>query len=165
MRYNKPMKILGGTTMNVYNFTVKNAKNEDVSLRDYANKVLLIVNTATKCGYTPQYEELEQLQEKYGEKGFLVLDFPCNQFLHQAPGSIDEIVEFCKLKYHATFPIFQKIDVNGPKADPLFEALTDGKKVKWNFTKFLIDRSGNLVKRFEPADKPFSFETDITNLL
>lgn len=151
--------------MNVYAFTVQNAKNEPVSLSQYQGKVLLIVNTATKCGYTPQYEELEQLQKKYGESGFLVLDFPCNQFFSQAPGTVEEIQSFCQLKFGTTFPIFQKVDVNGPKADPLFVALTDGKKVKWNFTKFLIDREGNLVKRFEPADKPTSFETDIQALL
>jgi glutathione peroxidase len=151
--------------MNVYDFSVKNAKNEPVKLSEYRGKVLLIVNTATKCGYTPQYEELEQLQKKYGEKGFTVLDFPCNQFFSQAPGRVEEIQSFCQLKFGTTFPIFQKVDVNGPKADPLFVALTDGVKVKWNFTKFLIDRQGNLVKRFEPADKPSAFEKDILALL
>jgi glutathione peroxidase len=151
--------------MNVYEYSVKNAKNETVSLSDYRDKVLLIVNTATKCGYTPQYEELEQLQKQYGDKGFLVLDFPCNQFFSQAPGTVEEIQSFCQLKFGTTFPIFQKVDVNGPKADPLFVALTNGEKVKWNFTKFLIDRQGKLVKRFEPADKPRSFEADILALL
>jgi len=153
--------------MSVYQFSVKNQKGEDVSLEQYKGKVLLIVNTATKCGFTPQYDELEELYKKYSEQGFEILDFPCNQFFKQAPGTAEEINSFCSLRFGTTFPRFAKIDVNGKDADPLFVYLCqqnpDGKlkKVKWNFTKFLIGRNGEFAGRFEPTAKPKSFEDKI----
>lgn len=169
-----------GAQDNVYGFTVKDAAGKTVSLSDYKGKVLLVVNTATKCGFTPQYKELQELYDQYRDSGFEVLDFLCNQFGEQAPGTMEEIRDFCTGKYHTTFPQFLKIDVNGPAADPLFVWLY-GKKgfegfgkgvmakamdkmlkskdadyaskpeIKWNFTKFLIDRKGNVVGRFEPT--------------
>ena len=153
--------------MSVYDFSVKNQRGEDFSLKAYEGKVLLIVNTATKCGFTPQYDELEELYEKYNEQGFEILDFPCNQFFKQAPGSAEEINSFCQLNFGTKFPRFAKIDVNGDKADPLFKYLCSQnesgklKKVKWNFTKFLIGRDGKFVARFEPTAKPKSFEDAI----
>lgn len=157
--------------MSVYDFTVKDQKGNPVSLKDYEGKVLLIVNTATGCGFTPQYEGLEKLYEKYKDKGFVILDFPCNQFFHQAPGSDEEINQFCSLRYNTQFPRFKKVDVKGDNAEPLFTYLCSQnekgkyKKVKWNFTKFLVDRSGNVVARFEPTEKPEKFEEDIVKEL
>ena len=167
--------------MNVYDFTVKDRNGNDVSLMDYKGKVLLIVNTATGCGFTPQYDELQDLYENFSAKGFEILDFPCNQFGNQAPGNDEEIHTFCTGRFGITFPQFAKIDVNGENAIPLFKWLTEntnfngfGKSsmslilsgvvkkqdkdyknngnVKWNFTKFLIDRNGEIVARFEPTD-------------
>ena len=144
--------------MNIYDFTVLNTKKEPVSLAEYKGKVLLVVNTATGCGFTPQYEGLESLYKKYKEQGLVVLDFPCNQFAGQAPGTEAEIVSFCQLKYHVSFPQFAKIKVNGDEADPLYKWLKKqkggllGSAIKWNFTKFLIDRNGEIVARFEPTD-------------
>lgn len=149
--------------MNVYDFKVLNQKGEEVSLDIYKGKVLLIVNTATKCGFTPQYEALEAMYEELHDKGFEILDFPCNQFLHQAPGSDEEINQFCSLKYNTKFPRFKKIDVKGANADPLYKWLicqnekNKPKNIKWNFTKFLIDKNGNVVERFGSMDKPESF--------
>ena len=157
--------------MNVYDFIVKDQSGNDVSLRKYEGKVLLIVNTATKCGFTPQYDELEKLYEKYEEKGFVILDFPCNQFFRQAPGSDEEINQFCAMRFNTKFPRFKKIEVNGDNADPLFVYLEKqnekGKiqRVKWNFTKFLIGRDGEFIERFSPTDKPFSFEDKIVKAL
>ena len=157
--------------MNVYDFSVKDQGGNDVSLRQYEGKVLLIVNTATKCGFTPQYEELEALYEKYEEKGFVILDFPCNQFFRQAPGTDEEINQICSMRFGTKFPRFKKIDVNGDNADPLFVYLEEqnekGKiqRVKWNFTKFLIGRDGEFIERFSPTDKPFSFEDKIVKAL
>lgn len=157
--------------MSIYNYKVKDVEGNLVPLSKYEGKVLLIVNTATGCGFTPQYEGLQKLYEKYSDKGFEVLDFPCNQFGNQAPGSNDEIASFCSLKYHTTFQTFAKIDVNGEKEDPLYTFLKEnkkgilGSKVKWNFTKFLVDRKGNVVERYAPTDKPEKIEKDITNLL
>lgn len=153
--------------MNIYDFTVKDQKGEDCSLSKYKGKVLLIVNTATKCGFTKQYSELEELYEKYADQGFEILDFPCNQFFHQAPGSDEEINSFCSLNFGTKFPRFKKLEVNGDNADPLFVYLCKQnekgkvKKVKWNFTKFLIGKDGNFVERFEPTSKPSSFEDKI----
>ena len=152
--------------MNVLNFVVKDQKGNDVPLNQFRGKVLLIVNTATGCGFTPQYEGLESLYEKYRDLGFEVLDFPCNQFFKQAPGTDEEINQFCSLKYNTQFPRFKKLEVNGNNADPLFIALcTDEKgkyrKIKWNFTKFLIDREGNILNRYEPTCKPEKIEDDI----
>ena len=157
--------------MSVYDYTVKDQSGNDVSLKKYEGKVLLIVNTATKCGFTPQYEGLESLYEKYEEKGFVVLDFPCNQFFRQAPGSDEEINQFCAMKFNTKFPRFKKIEVNGDNADPLFVYLEKQnekgkiKKVKWNFTKFLIGRDGEFIARFEPTAKPSSFEDAIVEAL
>lgn len=177
--------------MNIYDFTVKNGSGEDVSLSRYKGKVLLVVNTATKCGLTPQYEALEALYKKYAEKGLEVLDFPCNQFLGQAPGTDAEIASFCTLNYGTTFPRFGKIDVNGKDADPLFAWLRAQKPddlgneetkafekkikalkpfakpgdIKWNFGKFLIDRNGDVIARYSPAYKPEQLEVDIESLL
>ena len=157
--------------MNIYDYTVKGRAGEDVSLSTYKDKVLLVVNTATGCGFTPQYEGLQKLYDKYKEKGFEILDFPCNQFANQAPGTIEEIQSFCTLNYGTTFPRFAKIDVNGKNASDLYKFLKKEKKsalgssIKWNFTKFLIDREGNVVKRFAPTDTPESIEADIVALL
>lgn len=157
--------------MNVYNFTVKDAKGNDVSLADYKGKVLLIVNTATQCGFTPQYKELQELYVACKEKGFEILDFPCNQFGHQAPGSNDELVGFCQMKYNTTFRTFGKVDVNGNDAHPLFNYLKEeakgilGNLVKWNFTKFLVTREGNVVKRFAPITVPSKIKSSIEELL
>lgn len=142
--------------MSVYDYSVTDNKGNCVSLKDYEGKVLLIVNTATRCGLTPQYEGLEALYEKYNEKGFEILDFPCNQFAFQAPGDAEEIDSFCKLKYDTKFPRFAKIKVNGKDADPLYVYLKEQKpgRIAWNFAKFLIDRNGNVVDRFSPTDKP-----------
>ncbi len=157
--------------MSIYNINVTTAGGEVTDLSKYKGKVLLIVNTATGCGFTPQYEGLEKLYQKYKEQGFEVLDFPCNQFGHQAPGTDAEIHEFCTLKYNTTFPRYQKIDVNGAQESPLFTFLKDkkagliGKKIKWNFTKFLVDRDGNVIERFAPTEKPEAIEGKIAALL
>ncbi len=149
--------------MSVYDFTVKDNKGNGVSLKDYEGKVLLIVNTATKCGLTPQYEGLEALYEKYRDQGFEILDFPCNQFAFQAPGDAEKIDSFCKLNYNTEFPRFSKIKVNGPDADPLYVCLKEQKpgRIGWNFAKFLVDRKGNVVGRFAPTDKPQTLESAI----
>ena len=167
----------------VYDFAVKDRKGKDVSLKEYANEVLLIVNTATKCGFTPQYDELEKLYKNYHSQGFEILDFPCNQFGQQAPGTDESIHEFCKLNFCTEFPRFKKIKVNGEDADPLYKFLQEQKgfagwdpeheltpildemlgkadpdykqkpDIKWNFTKFLINKKGQVVARFEPTTK------------
>lgn len=157
--------------MNIYDFKVHDAKGEEVPMTEYQGKVLLIVNTATGCGFTPQYEGLQKLYDRYNDRGFVILDFPCNQFGHQAPGTEEEIQEFCTLKYKTTFPLFAKIEVNGKNVDPLFDFLKKekggflGKDIKWNFTKFLISRDGNVVERYAPATKPEKIESDILKLL
>lgn len=157
--------------MNLYDITVKDKNNNDFSMAAYKGKVLLIVNTATGCGFTPQYKGLQTLYERYNDQGFEVLDFPCNQFANQAPENIGEIDNFCTLNYQTSFPRFAKIDVNGKQESPLFNHLKNAKKgmlgssIKWNFTKFLVDREGNVVKRFAPKDTPESFEDAIKDLL
>ena len=180
--------------MSIYDFKVKNRLGEEVDLADYKGKVLMIVNTATGCGFTPQYEGLENLYRKYKEQGFEILDFPCNQFGHQAPGSDDEIHEFCTLHYNTLFPQMTKSDVNGDNALPLFtwlksqkgfEGFGKGPKammmaallkkmdkdyknnpdIKWNFTKFVIDRQGNVAARFEPTAKMSDVEACVAGLL
>ena len=157
--------------MGFYDIVVKDRTGEDVSLSAYKGKVVLVVNTATGCGFTPQYEGLQKLYDAYKDKGLEILDFPCNQFAGQAPGSIEEIQSFCTLNYGTTFPRFAKVDVNGKNADALFVYLKKQKKsalgssIKWNFTKFLIDREGNVVNRYAPADTPQSMEKDIIALL
>ena len=176
----------------VYDFTVKGLNNEDVSLKDYSGKVLLIVNTATKCGFTPQYKELQALYEKYQARGFEVLDFPCNQFGEQAPGTNEEIHDFCTGTYNTTFAQFAKIDVNGENEAPIFKFLKekqgfkgfetennetgkmmdqmmsrrdpgykDKSDIKWNFTKFLVNKKGKVIARFEPSDSMMKLETAI----
>lgn len=155
----------------IYDLSVKGQDGQMVSLGAYKGKVLLIVNTATGCGFTPQYTGLQKLYDKYAGQGFEVLDFPCNQFGNQAPGSDLEIHQFCSLNYGTTFPRFSKVDVNGDKADPLFTFLKKekggflGSKVKWNFTKFLVDRGGHVVKRYGPTETPENLEKDIEELL
>ena len=157
--------------MTIYNFSVKTADGGDISMSQFRGKVLLIVNTATKCGFTPQYEALQRLYDKYREQGFEVLDFPCNQFGHQAPGSNEEIGNFCELRYKTTFPRFAKIDVNGEREEPLYHFLksqqggfiNDG--IKWNFTKFLVSRDGAVIDRYAPITKPEKIEKDILMLL
>lgn len=157
--------------MKIYDLKVRNAKGEEVPMTEFQGKVLLIVNTATGCGFTPQYEGLQKLYDKYKDKGFVILDFPCNQFGHQAPGTEDEIQTFCTLKYKTTFPLFAKIDVNGKNADPLFVFLKKqkggfmGSDIKWNFTKFLVSRDGTVVERYAPVTKPEQIESDILKQL
>ncbi len=179
--------------MSIYDYTVKARKGATLNMADMKDKVLLIVNTATGCGFTPQYEAIEKLYEKYHDQGFEVLDFPCNQFGHQAPGDESEIHEFCTAKYKTKFDQLAKIDVNGDAEEPLFTYLkaqkpddeVDGGKnkaimavikklsttckktgdIKWNFTKFLVDRNGNVVKRFGPTSDPMEFEADIASLI
>ena len=152
--------------MSVYDFTVKDKKGNDVSLSEYKGKVLLIVNTATKCGLTPQYDALEALYEKYHDQGFEILDFPCNQFLAQAPGSVEEIDSFCTLRFNTKFPRFGKIKVNGKEADPLYVYLKEQKpgRIEWNFAKFLIDREGNVVERVSSKTKPETMTESIQKL-
>ncbi|MCW7555223.1 glutathione peroxidase [Endozoicomonas gorgoniicola] len=141
---------------------------EPCSLSGYRGKVVLIVNTASKCGFTPQYKGLESLYEKYGEKGLVILGFPCDQFGHQEPGSSDEIGAFCEKNYGVTFPVFEKIDVNGDSAAPLYQDLKSAapgvlgtKKIKWNFTKFLLNRRGEVIARYAPTTKPENLESAI----
>ena len=188
--------IVAGATAqsSIYDIKVKDADNKEVSLKQYEGKVLLIVNTATKCGFTPQYKELEALYEKYGSRGLVILDFPCNQFGNQAPGTYREIHQFCTTNFDIQFPQFQKIDVNGPEDSPLytllkqkqgFKGFGNGPKaqgmhrmllgqdkdyatkssIKWNFTKFLIDRKGNVVQRFEPTESISEIEKAVEKLL
>jgi glutathione peroxidase len=157
--------------MSVYQFSAKTIKGETRPLSDYEGKVLLIVNTASKCGFTPQYKELQELYDNYRERGFEVLGFPCNQFMKQEPGSEEEIAAFCQVNYGVTFPMFSKVDVNGPNAHPLFRYLTKsapgilGGAVKWNFTKFLVNKRGEVVKRYAPTTSPGSIAGDIERLL
>ena len=157
--------------MNIYDFKANDYKGNEVNLADFKGKVLLVVNTATKCGFTPQYDGLEALYDKYKDQGFEILDFPCNQFLAQAPGSGEDIHSACVLRFNIKFPQFEKIKVNGKDAHPLFVYLTSQnpenkvKKVKWNFTKFLIGRDGQFLARFESTDKPESFENAIKEAL
>ena len=157
--------------MGVYDFEVKDIKGGSVSLSEYKGKVLLIVNTATGCGFTPQYEGLEKLYREYEDKGLAILDFPCNQFGNQAPGTEEEISSFCQLKYDVSFPQFAKIEVNGVGEAPLYKWLKSqkggvlGSAIKWNFTKFLLDRDGNVVSRYAPTATPESIENDIKKLL
>lgn len=157
--------------MNIYDFKVINNKGEEVSLSKYKGKVLLIVNTATGCGFTPQYKGLEDLYNKYKDQGLEILDFPCNQFGHQAPGTDEEINSFCTLNYDTTFPRFKKIDVNGENASPLYRWLKKekggifGNAIKWNFTKFLVDKTGKVVERYAPTTPPSKIEGKIRELL
>jgi glutathione peroxidase len=156
----------------IADFTVERPDGTPLDLAEKSGKVLLVVNVASKCGFTPQYEGLEALQRKYGEQGFEVLGFPCNQFGAQEPGNAEEIATFCKLNYDVSFPVLKKIEVNGDGASPLYDwmkkeapGLMGSKSVKWNFTKFLIARDGKVVRRYGPTDSPASIEKDIEALL
>lgn len=178
--------------MSIYEYNVKDTEGNDVSLSEYEGKVLLIVNSATKCGFTPQYNELTEIYNKYKDQGFTILDFPCNQFGNQAPGTGEEIKEACRLNFLVEYPIFEKIDVNGENEDPLYTYLKqeqpfteitgkgatklklalkvmnrNAKKddIKWNFTKFLVDREGNVVRRFEPTEDLKDVEQAVMELL
>ncbi|MBC7764847.1 MAG: glutathione peroxidase [Hyphomonadaceae bacterium] len=177
--------------MSIYDFVVSDAEQNEVAMSDYKDKVLLIVNTATRCGLTPQYDALQELYVKYQAQGFELLDFPCNQFLAQAPETNAEIVSFCQLKFGTTFKTFAKIDVNGEHAHPLFRYLKQatheeteddqsktflqklkdigqaiiGTDIKWNFTKFLVDKEGNVVARFSPTVKPQDIDAKIAELI
>jgi glutathione peroxidase len=181
--------------MKLYDFIARDIDGNDVSLEDYKGKVLLIVNTASKCGFTPQYKDLQKLYDKYQSRGFEILGFPCNQFMEQEPGTNEEIKAFCELNYGVTFPMFEKVQVNGKMAHPIFKYLKEnstfegfdmsnptykiidamlkekfphfavGNEIRWNFTKFLVDREGKVVKRFEPAEDFFVIEEYINKLL
>jgi glutathione peroxidase len=157
---------------NIYDFTVKDNKGESIPLTNYQNKVLLIVNTASACGFTPQYAGLEDLYKQHKAQGFEVLAFPCNQFGQQEKADDTEIKNFCDLNFNISFDLFAKIDVNGEHASPLFDFLTDqakgvlgSKKIKWNFTKFLVNRDGKVLKRYASIDKPEKIAEDIIKLL
>ncbi len=181
--------------MSIYDFSATLIEGEEIKLDRYKGKVMIVVNTASKCSYTPQYKDLESLYKKYNEKGLEILGFPCNQFAEQEPADNSEIQKFCQINFGVTFPLFEKIDVRGQKAHPVFKYLTEatpfeginqdnasgrmlqaflneefpdyllGDSIKWNFTKFLIDRNGNVVKRFESNFEPMDMEEDIENLL
>lgn len=154
-----------------YDYKVKSISGEEVSMSEYKGKVVLIVNTASKCGFTKQYEGLEELYEKYKDQGFVILGFPCNQFGAQEPGGNEEIKNFCTSTFSVTFPMMSKIDVNGDDADPLYKFLKKekggilGDEIKWNFTKFLIDREGNVVDRFASQKTPKTLEKEVEKLL
>ncbi|MGB5326165.1 MAG: glutathione peroxidase [Pseudomonadales bacterium] len=157
---------------NIYEHSFAMSDGSRQSLADYRDKVLLLVNTASKCGFTPQFEGLEALHKKYGERGLVIVGFPCNQFGNQDPGSIDEITEFCQINYGVSFPIAEKIEVNGKGTHPLFAdlkktapGLLGSEKIKWNFTKFLVPPGGKSVKRYAPTTKPEDLEKDIEALL
>ena len=159
-------------TASIYQFSATTIGGQEKSLADFKGKVLLIVNTASKCGFTPQYKGLEQLYQKLHGKGLEILGFPCNQFGAQEPGTAKDIESFCEINYGVTFPLFAKIDVNGKDAAPLYQHLKAAKPgllgsegIKWNFTKFLVDRQGNVVERYAPKDEPASIEPDIEKLL
>ena len=155
----------------IYDFSAKAIDGGEVKLRDYQGQVLLIVNTASKCGFTPQYAGLEALYRKYHDKGLTVLGFPCDQFMHQEPGNETEIQNFCSTKYDVTFPMFSKVEVNGAHTHPLWAVLKQeqggmlGSAIKWNFTKFLVDRTGDVVGRFAPTSTPESMTSEVEKLL
>lgn len=159
-------------TTQLYDFNLTLNNGQEIKLEQYRGKVMLIVNTASKCGFTPQYEGLQNIYRKYKEQGLLVLGFPCDQFGHQEPGTDSEIEQFCSLKFNVDFPMFKKIEVNGSHASPLYQYLKDqapgllgSKGIKWNFTKFLVDKSGKVVKRYAPTTKPEDISADIEALL
>ena len=157
--------------MNFYDFKAKKMNGQEVSMEDYKGKVVVIVNTASKCGFTPQFKELEEIYKEYNEQGFEILGFPCNQFKSQDPATNEEINNFCQLNYGVTFTMFEKINVNGEDAHPLYKFLQNeakgilGGKIKWNFTKFLINREGEVIERYAPATAPVKMKKDIEKLL
>ena len=155
-----------------YDFEANNIKGETISMKDYEGKTVIVVNTASKCGFTPQYEGLEKLYQQYKDQGLVILGFPCNQFANQEPGSSDEIEEFCEINYGVTFPLFEKINVNGKETHPIFKYLKSklsggifGSSIKWNFTKFVIDSPCIPFKQFSPNTKPENMENTINELL
>ncbi len=155
-----------------YDFSARDLDGKEHSLAEFRGRPMLVVNTASKCGFTPQYTGLEKLYRDYGDKGLVVLGFPCDQFGHQEPGDADEIRNFCSLNYDVSFPLFEKIEVNGAKAHPLWQWLKKEKPgllgmeaIKWNFTKFLVDRGGKVVKRYAPTDTPEKIEKDLASVL
>lgn len=158
-------------TETIYSFNATTTDGRNVPLENFRGQVLLVVNTASKCGFTPQYEGLEELYKKYGKRGFVILGFPCNQFAHQEPGTNEEIAQFCLINYGVTFPVMARIDVNGSDAHPIFKYLKKksrslfGRSIKWNFTKFLISRDGTSIERFAPATKPSALESAIEKRL
>lgn len=162
---------LNSTTQTFYDFSALNMQGKEIKLSDYKGKIVLVVNTASKCGFTPQFADLEELYKKYSSRGFVVLGFPSNQFANQDPGSNEEILEFCQANYGVTFPMFEKIDVNGENAHPVYTYLKNSvpnaepEKIKWNFTKFLIGKDGKTLKRYESRVKPADIEADIQELL
>ena len=155
----------------IYDFTALTNRGVEKSFADYRGQVLLIVNTASKCGFTPQYKELEALYQKYKDAGLVVIGFPCDQFAHQEPGSDTEIEQFCQINFGVTFPLMKKIEVNGDNELPLYTFLKAqaggcfGRKIKWNFTKFLVSRDGSVIKRYAPATQPMKIEKDIVEML
>lgn len=158
--------------MSIYSLQAKDIQGKEISLQDYKGKVLLIVNVASRCGFTPQYSGLEKLYQKWRDKGLVILGFPCNQFGKQEPGTESEIKEFCDSHYQVSFPLFAKVEVNGPHSHPLYQLLKTQAKgmmgsesIKWNFTKFLVDQNGQVIKRFAPIEKPESIEKSIRDLL
>jgi glutathione peroxidase len=181
--------------MSIYDFKIRNIDDEEVNLAQYRGKVLLVVNTASKCGFTPQYGDLQKLYEKYNSKGFEILGFPCNQFAEQEPGNNEEVKKFCEINYGVTFPILEKVEVRGEDIHPIFKYLTEaapfegvdkngekgkglfafinekfpefleGNSIKWNFTKFLIDKEGNVIKRYESPVEPMDISKDIENII
>jgi len=160
------------TMENIYSFRAKSLDGKEIDMSQYKGKVLLVVNTASNCGFTPQYTGLEELNRKYKSKGLEILGFPCNQFGAQEPGNSEQIASFCQKNYGVDFQMFDKVDVNGPKADPIYKYLTSAapgiagtEGIKWNFTKFLIDRDGKVIGRFAPNVKPETLESDIEKLL
>ena len=155
----------------IYDFEALTNRGVEKSFADYRGQVLLIVNTASKCGFTPQYKELEALYQKYKDAGLVVIGFPCDQFAHQEPGTDTEIEQFCQINFGVTFPLMKKIEVNGENEHPLYTFLKAqaggyfGRKIKWNFTKFLVSRDGSVIKRYAPATKPMKIEKDIVEML
>lgn len=157
--------------MNFYDFSAKGMYGDEINMKSYEGKVVLVVNTASKCGLTPQFKDLETLYKKYKDRGFEILGFPCNQFANQDAGTNEEIQTFCQLNYGVTFTMFEKIEVNGENAHPIYKYLKEekksllGKEIKWNFTKFLVDTEGQVIKRYSPTTKPLNIEKDIEKLL
>ncbi|WP_370836210.1 glutathione peroxidase [Clostridium tertium] len=157
--------------MSFYEYSAKNIDGKEINMSDYKGNIILVVNTASKCGFTPQLKDLEELYKEYKDSGVEILGFPCNQFLNQEPGENREVKNFCQINYGVTFNMFEKIDVNGSNTHPIYKYLKEQEKglltkdIKWNFTKFLIDKEGNVIKRYSPATSPLKIKTDIEKLL
>ena len=157
--------------MSFYEYSAKNIDGKEINMSDYKGNIILVVNTASKCGFTPQLKDLEELYKEYKDSGVEILGFPCNQFLNQEPGENKEVKNFCQINYGVTFNMFEKIDANGSNTHPIYKYLKEQEKglltkdIKWNFTKFLIDKEGNVIKRYSPATSPLKIKTDIEKLL